>query len=275
MYLADLEHFRQQRLADLKAEDGWLTLAGLIWLRPGDNHFGADSTNEVVLHGEGVAPRAGMLTLTPDGTVMAQAQPGVTVTVNGEPLSAMPLRSDRQGKPDLLRVGRLSLHVIERSGQLGVRVRDPDSPARRTLSALEYYPVDPELRVTGVFEPLASPREVDVPSAHGPSQRMPVAGKVRFVLKGQECSLEPFVAGTSGDRLFFVFADRTNGVETYGAGRFLDAETPAAGSRQVVLDFNRAVSPPCAFTPYATCPLPTAPNRLPLRVEAGEKAPGH
>jgi uncharacterized protein len=274
-YLDEVQRWQTARLRDLKAEDGWLTLIGLVWLKPGDNRFGFDSLNEIVLHVEGIPPVAGVLTLRPDRTVIARAQPEVEITLNGGLLIPRQLASDRSGKPDVLKVGRLSLYVIERSGQLGVRVKDPESPARRSLGSLDYFPVNEEYRVTGIFEPAATRREVEVQSAHGPSQKMAVAGKVRFVLAGQECALEPFVSGPDGNELFFVFADRTNGTETYGAGRFLDTPAPAPGTRQVVLDFNKAYSPPCAFTPFATCPLPTPENRLPLRVEAGEKAPQH
>jgi hypothetical protein len=250
-------------------------LAGLAWLKPGENRFGFDATNEIVLHADGIPPLAGVLTLRPDGTVVGRAQPEVKVTLNGGILIERPLASDRHGKPDVLRVGRLSLYLILRAGQLGVRVKDPESDARRSLGQLDYFPVDPDYRVTGIFEPAGVRKEVEVPSAHGPSQKLAVAGRVRFVLKGQEYALVPFVSGPEDSELLFVFADRTNGTETYGAGRFLDAQAPAAASRQVILDFNRAYSPPCAFTPYATCPLPTPENRLPLRVEAGEKALPH
>jgi len=155
-------------------------------------------------------------------------------------------------------------------------VRDPESPARKDFKGIDYFPVDPRLKVEGTFEKYPSPKEVEVPSAHGPAQKMLAAGLVKFTIGDKPVSLEPFVDGPADDTFFFVFRDATAGTETYGGGRFLYAEVPKAGTARVVLDFNRAINPPCAFTPYATCPLPTAGNSLAIRIEAGEKAPkGH
>ena len=134
--------------------------------------------------------------------------------------------------------------------------------------------MDPALRVEGTFEKYAAPREVEVPSAQGPPQKVLAPGLVRFRVRGKERTLEPTVESPTDDTLFFVFGDATNGTETYGAGRFLYAPVPKAGETKVVLDFNLAQNPPCAFTPYATCPLPPPQNRLPVRIEAGERKYG-
>jgi uncharacterized protein len=172
-------------------------------------------------------------------------------------------------------VGRLRLTVLQRGEMFAIRVKDPDAPARKAFQGLTYFPVDERFRVEGTFEPYPSPREVEVPSAQGPSQKMTAPGLVRFRVGSKALALEPYAEGPDDTSFFIVFRDLTAGKETYGAGRFLDAEAPR-GTAKVVLDFNRATNPPCAFTPFATCPLPTAQNDLPVRIEAGEKAPtGH
>jgi hypothetical protein len=273
-YLAELEAWRAERLARLTAEDGWLTLVALAWLEPGDNSFGSAPFNRVVLPGRGVPPVAGTLTLEADGTVVLRTAPEAGVTVDGQPAGEARLRSDRDGSPQVVAVGPLRIRIIERGGRMAVRARDPGSPARASFPGIEYFPVDPRLRVEATFEPYAEPREVRIQSYQGPDQAMLAPGVVRFTILRQPCTLEPLAASRQPDSFFFVFRDATAGTETYGAGRFLDADLPAPATGRLVLDFNRAYSPPCAFTPYATCPLPPPQNVLPVRIEAGEMMRG-
>lgn len=273
-YLAELEAWRGERLAELTAEDGWLTLVALAWLEPGDNPFGSAPSNRVVLPGRGVPPVAGTLTLEADGAVVLRTAPEAGVTVDGQPATEARLRSDRDGSPQIVAVGPLRLRIIERGGRKAVRARDPGSPARASFPGLEYFPVDPRLRVEGAFEPYAEPREVRIQSYQGPDQTMIAPGIVRFEILGAACALEPLAASRQPTGLFFVFRDATAGIETYGAGRFLDADLPDPATGRVILDFNRAYNPPCAFTPYATCPLPPPRNVLAARIEAGEMMRG-
>jgi uncharacterized protein (DUF1684 family) len=275
-YAEELTQFRARRVASLTKEDGWLSLVGLAWLKPGENAFGSDPAGAVVLTAPGLPARAGIFVLGADGTVALKPEPGAVVAVNGAPATGAPLAADRTGKPDLVTVGRLRLTLIQRADQLGIRVRDPESPARTGFKGIDGFSIDPRLKVKGTFEPFASLREVEVPSAHGPAQKMFAAGVVKFRIGDRDLSLEPFVDGPDDDTFFFVFRDRTAGTETYGGGRFLNAAAPKPPSREVTLDFNRATSPPCAFSPFATCPLPLPQNDLAVRIEAGEKAPaGH
>ncbi|HVN76913.1 MAG TPA: DUF1684 domain-containing protein [Thermoanaerobaculaceae bacterium] len=274
-YAAEIEAWRARRLAALTADDGWLTVTGLFWLRPGENRFGSAAGNEIVLPGRETPAVAGTLDLLPDGAVVAHPLAGAGVTLGGGPAGVQRLRSDRDGgTPDVLRIGSVSVYVIDRSGKLAARVKDARNPARLRFKGIESFPIDPAYRVEGTFEPFASPRPVSVASAQGPSQTMLVPGVVRFSAAGTPLALEPFVSSPEDTTFFFVFRDRTAGHETYGAGRFLDADAPAKGSRTVVLDFNKATNPPCAFTPFATCPLPPPANVLPVRIEAGERYSG-
>jgi uncharacterized protein (DUF1684 family) len=272
-YRADIEQWRARRLARLTAPDGWLTLVGLYWLDPGENSFGSSEDNDVVIPDSGLPRVAGTFELRDDGSVVIHASPGSGITLDGRPITDSLLHSDHGGKPDVLRLKSLSFYVIERGGMLAVRVKNADSATRAHFKELEYYPIDAAYRVEGVFEPYAEPRPVTVPSAHGPDQTMIAPGLVRFALRGASCSLEPLVEQAGSPDLFFVFRDDTSGKTTYGAGRFLDAAAPPPGSHAVTLDFNEAYNPPCAFTPYATCPIPPPQNVLRIAVEAGEKVP--
>jgi hypothetical protein len=275
-YVAEIGTARALREKRLASETGWLTLVALHWLTPGENAVGTDPAAPIALDVPGLPARAASFELRPDGSVHLRAEPGAPVTVNGAPPADTPLLSDRDGKPDVVTVGRVRLTVIERGGRLAVRARDPESSRRTSFAGLEYFPVDPTLRVEATLEPYEALRPVDVPSAQGPPQRAFAPGLVRFRIAGAEHVLEPTVESPADDTLFFVFSDGTAGTETYGAGRFLYGEKPKPGDNRILLDFNLAENPPCAFTPYATCPLPMPKNVLPVRIEAGEKAPaGH
>ena len=271
-YRARIDAWRKARVAALTAETGWLSLVGLYWLEPGPNAFGSSADAAVVIPGAAVPPVAGTLDLAADGTVTVHVRPDAAVTMNGEPVSEAVLRSDASGGPDTLRMGDVRFYVIARGGRLAVRVKDPASPTRQNFKGIEYFPVDPAFRVEGTFEPYPEPRQVTVPTAAGTQATTQAPGVVRFTLEGREMTLQ---AWDEGKDLFFVFRDATSGKQTYGAGRFLDAAPPEPGSRTVVLDFNEAYNPPCAFTPYATCPLPPEENALPVAVTAGEKYSGH
>jgi uncharacterized protein (DUF1684 family) len=274
-YRKEIEQWRAQRLTSLTREDGWLSLVGLYWLRPGENRFGSDPGSDVVLRGHGVPPLAGTLELRPDGSVLAHPRADAGVTLAGRPVPDRPLRSDHAGKPDVLAVGSVRFYLIDRAGKLAVRVKDIESEARAHFKGLSWFPIDPAYRVDGVLESFPTPHEATVASEQGPAQHMLVPGIVRFTLAGHALALEPFVSSPTDNDFFFVFRDATTGHQTYGAGRFLDAVAPLPGSSRVVLDFNQAYNPPCAFTPYATCPLPPRQNDLPIPIKAGERFEGH
>jgi uncharacterized protein len=273
-YVAEIEKWRAARLTALTGESGWLTLVGIHWLKPGANRLGGASDNDIVLTGDGIPARAGALELGPDGSVLLHAPAEAHVTSQGVLVTEMPLRTDRSGKPDVLAIGGLRMHLIDRSGAVALRVRDPKSPRRTEFRGIDYFAIDARLKVTATFERYASPREVSVASAQGPAQKMLVPGILRFRIGDRDATLEPFVSAPTDDSFFIVFSDATAGHETYGAGRFLDTDAPRPGATSVTLDFNQAYNPPCAFSPYATCPLPPRQNVLAFRIEAGERVPG-
>jgi uncharacterized protein (DUF1684 family) len=272
-YAAEVDAWRNQRIARLTAADGWLTLTGLYWLEPGENRFGSAPDGAVVLPDESVPEIAGMLVVAADGTVVAFAEEGAGVAVNGQPLTEAVLATDAQGAPDVVTAGRISFYIIDREGRLAARVKDPEAETRLTFAGIENFPVDPAYRVTARFEPYAEPREAAIPTVLGQDTSMLAMGILRFSIKGVELALEPYVESPDDDSLFLIFRDETSGVTTYGAGRFLSAEAPGDDGT-TVLDFNLAYNPPCAFTPYATCPLPPPQNVLNVAIEAGEKYRG-
>ena len=208
-YRAEIAAWRAARLAALTAPDGWLTLVGLFWLQPGENRFGADPGNVVVLPGAGIAAVAGTLDLRPDGTVVLDPRPGAGVTVDGKPAAARPLRSDRAGSPDVVALATYRFYVIDRAGKLAVRVKDAASAARTQFKGIGHFPLDPAYRVTGTYEPYPAPREVKVATHQGPSQTMLAPGVVRFSLGGRRLALEPFVSSPADRTFFFVFRDTT------------------------------------------------------------------
>jgi uncharacterized protein (DUF1684 family) len=272
-YQKEVETWRQQRLASLKREDGWLTLVGLYWLKPGENRLGSDPGNPVILP-QGKSPAlAGVLTREGDA-VHLTVQPGVDLTADGKPATpGMKLETDVKGKPTMLQLGSLSFYVIQRGDRLGVRIKDKASPMLAAFKGIDEFPIRPEWRVVARFEPYKD-KKIPIANIIGQVEDNPSPGAVVFDWQGKTYRIDALEGGPDGS-LFLVFGDRTNGAETYGAGRFLDTDPPKDG--KVVVDFNTAYNPPCAFTAFATCPLPPAGNKLAIKVEAGEKkvAGGH
>jgi hypothetical protein len=263
----DLDTWRQQRLSELKAEDGWLTLVGLFWLDEGDNAFGSSPENKVILPAGKSPAVAGVLTRHGD-TVHVKVDPRAQVTSGGKPVTEMDLKKDSDGgEPTTLEIGPLSFYIIQRGDRLGVRVKDKTSETLAHFHGVDSYPAQAAWRIEARFEPYEPAKKVPIPNILGQVADEDSPGAVVFDWQGKTYRLDAL--GDTKDGLFLIFGDPTNGKETYGAGRFLTTDPPKDG--KVVVDFNRAYNPPCAFTAFATCPLPPAQNKLALRVEAGEK----
>ncbi|MGE3312539.1 MAG: DUF1684 domain-containing protein [Limisphaerales bacterium] len=267
--------WRERRHESIAGPEGWLTLAGLHWLREGENTVGSDPGHPVVLPA-GKAPLTVGILIRSGSKVRFRANPGVDVTVEGVSVGEMDmdLVSDASLTPTKLRVGGLTFWVLDRGDRMGVRVRDPESVARREFAGLECFPYDPAWRIPGRFEPHGEAKVVRVRDVTGATQDTRVVGDLVFAHQGVEHRL-PAVEEPGEEDFFVIFRDRTAGGTTYGAGRYLYVARPISGS-SVVLDFNRAYTPPCGFTPYATCPLPPRGSWLPFEVRAGERTPpGH
>lgn len=265
-----VEQWKQGRLQRLTAPDGWLSLVGLEWLRPGANRIGSAAGNDIVLK---VGPaQLGVVTLAADGTVTIVLAKGSGASIDGKPVQQATLVDDIQagenGHPTTVAFGSANFYVIERDGRKGLRVKDADAATRKHFLGLDYYPVDPSWRIVADWVPFDPPHKLEVGSVLGTIDKVDVPGKAVFKREGQTFELLPYQEEPGGE-LFFVLADRTSGKETYGAARFLYAALPKDG--KVILNFNQAYNPPCAFTEYATCPLAPPENRLAIAVTAGEK----
>jgi uncharacterized protein (DUF1684 family) len=265
-YVEDVQAWQQKREANLRADGGWLTVEGLFWLKPGDTPFGSDAKNTIRLPGSSPA-RAGVISFA-NGETRFRLAPGVAGHVGGQPVTEGVLRPDSE---DVLVLGSVTLQAIERVGETAIRMKDNESPRRRAFKGLEFYPVQEKYRVEARFVAYDPPRTLDVANVTGQVNHFACPGYVEFELGGQKLRLEPVLESADASELFYIFRDETAPRDTYGAGRFLYSAMPVEG--RVTLDFNKAYSPPCAFTPYATCPLPPKQNRLPLRIEAGERDP--
>ena len=242
-YQDEIAKWRHDREARLVADEGWTTVAGLFWLKPGVNKFPAIPAPVEFLYEKGA----------------------VKVHHSGK---WQTLRPDISGADDKLVIGSLTMNVIERDGRQGIRLRDKNSKYRREFKGLKYFPVKPEYRVEAKWLPYPKPKKVVVSTViDGVKEAYDATGQVEFTLNGRKLHIEPVV---DGDELFFIFRDLTTGKSTYNAGRFL--YSPLAKNGKVTIDFNKAYNPPCAFTPFATCPLPPPQNRVDAAIEAGELA---
>lgn len=262
-YQQSFEKWKGDLLEDLKEE--WLPLAGLFWLKPGENSFGTDPKNAIVFP-KGPA-RAGSFTLQ-GKTVTVKFAPDAKAIIAGKPATTAELQPDKAGDPTVVELGNLRLHVIIRGERVGIRLKDLDSDAVRQFRGAQFFPLSLSYRVTGTFLPSDGKQTVDVPNVLGDVSPTPIAGTAVFKLNGQELSLTD-LGGDAASGLFFVFSDPTSKTDTYPGGRFLKTGPVTNGT--VVLDFNRAYNPPCAVTPYATCPLAPKENRLSVPIPAGEE----
>ena len=274
---AEVEDWHAKRIARLTSETGWLTLVGLYWFKPGENSFGRAPSNALVLDHAALPDTLGSFNLA-EGRVHFIARPGAEVTHDGQPVSSLALESDasEQG-PTVLAAGTLQFFVIERSGRIGLRVRDTQNPQRLGFKGIERYPVDPGWVYDAEWVPYDPPRPIKIGTIIGTVEEMPAWGQLRFRRGLTTYALDAVLEVPGDTELFVMFKDATSGRGTYGAGRFLYIPIPKDPTKPgtVRVDFNRAYNPPCAFSGFATCPLPPPQNRLPLAVTAGEKDYGH
>jgi hypothetical protein len=270
-YVKEIEKWRADREARLKRENGWLTVAGLFWLKEGVNTVGGGDEFDVRLTDNFKLGKFGEIDFK-DGTAVLKLAKGIEGLNGGERFKgAVKLVSDEAGKPTEIRTGTQTLTLIKREERFGIRLRDSNSEARLNFKGLHWFPVDESYKVTARLEASPEPKEISVPNVLGGNFKMKSPGTLRFTVKGKECSLQPVLE--EDGTLFLIFGDKSNESETYKSGRFLYAEKPVNG--EVVLDFNKAENPPCAFTAYATCPLPPPGNKLEVEIAAGEKRFDH
>ncbi|MEP6938536.1 MAG: DUF1684 domain-containing protein [Rudaea sp.] len=267
-YASEIQGWRHARLERLKAPYGWPSLVGLDWLIEGANSVGSAKDNAVVI---AKAPaHLGTITLR-GGKATIAIDPGADVTIDGAKKASAPLLDDGEPKPTLVAFGTVQFYFVRRGDKSGLRVKDSEAATRKQIIAtgIDNFDVDPAWRIEARWQAYDPPHEVEGVNILGQAEKYVMPGAATFTRDGKTFKVEPMLENPGDKELFLVFSDRTSGKETYGAARFLYAEMPRDG--RIVLDFNKAYNPPCAFTPFATCPLPTAQNRIDMRVTAGEK----
>jgi uncharacterized protein len=249
-YTDSIRAWQQKRDASLRSPDGWLTLVGLFWLKPGAHGIGSADFNDFVLPTDAPAQI---------GVLRRQGDDVTFVRPDG---SKQSLSYDEE-KPDVVHAGPISFFIIKRGDRLAVRVKDTNSPVLKSFEGMKYFPANPGFHFEGTL--IADPKKVPIANILGQTDLEDSPGIVEFTYKGEQYHLRPIY---EGDTLFFLFKDPTNKTQTYQAGRMLNTPLPVDG--KVDLDFNKSYNPPCTFTPFATCPLPPKENALPFPVEAGE-----
>jgi uncharacterized protein len=268
-YTQSIKQWHASRVERLTAPDGWLSLIGLEWLKEGDNRIGRAADNDIVL--KAGPAHLGVATLTASGDVHLVLASDSGALIDGKPAHEATLVDDVKagdGTPTTVSFGTASFYVIDRDGRKGLRVKDSDAPGRKQFAGIDSFAIDPSWRIEASW--VATPGEtLEMGTVIGTIDKYPVPGKLAFTRDGKHFEILPVIEVPGDAQYFIVFADRTSGKETYGAARFLYIDPPKDG--KVVLDFNKAYNPPCAFTAFATCPLAPPENRLDLRVTAGEK----
>jgi len=269
-YVKAIEKWRSDKESDLKKETGWLTVAGLFWLKDGVNTVGAGPDFDVRLTDNFKQGKFGEIEFR-NGVGTLKVESGVEAQSDGKDISTIDLVPDEKGKPTQIRTGSQTFFLIRRDDRFGIRLKDSNSKARLAFTGLHWFPIDESYKVTARLDAFPEPKEVMIPNVLGGSFKMKSPGILKFALHGKEYSLQPVDEGDG--TLFIIFRDGSNLTETYLAGRFLYADKPVNG--EAVLDFNKAQNPPCAFTPFATCPLPPPQNTLDVEIKAGEKRFDH
>jgi uncharacterized protein (DUF1684 family) len=271
----DLLAWRAKRAKDLQAPEGWLSLIGLDWLQDGDNSFGSAEGNlfqipaKVPAHVAIVHLEKGALRLLPPAGGFPKE-----LKLDGKPASEAALFADDATTPSKLTIGTVAIIIIHRDERYALRVKDTQAPSRSTFHGLTWYAPDETYRVHAKWIPYTPPKVLDIPTILGTVSKLPAPGAAEFTIDGKTVHLEPVLESPDSKELFFIMRDTTSKTTTYGGGRFLYTDLPDHGVAQpgeVILDFNRLINPPCAFTAFATCPLPPTQNRLPVAIAAGEK----
>jgi len=270
-YRQSVEKWRHEYESQLTSDNGWLSVSGLFWLHEGENRFGSDPLNDIVLPASAPA-QAGTFDFRA-GKTTVHIHPGITASINGKPVQSADLRPDNP--QDRLVLGDLTLYVHASGDRFALRLKDKHSPLLKSFTGLNWFPVDDSFSLTARFIPYDAPKQFDSQNVLGDPIKLDIVGYVLFTLRGQEYRLEAEV--NPDGTLFIVFRDLTSGKLTYPASRFLDTDAPkdSPNGKTVQLDFNKAYNPPCAYDPYTTCPVPLPANRLRVEIPAGEKLYRH
>jgi uncharacterized protein len=266
--------WRAEREKKLAAPDGWLTLTGLEWLKSGVNSVGSAEGERVKLR-TGAPEHLALLTVSGKSVQLLAPKDGfpADLKVDGQPAREGALSTD-DNKPSTIAWKGMTFLVLERGGRYALRIKDADAPSRKNFHGLDWYPLDTHYIVAAKWTPYSPVKTEKIPTIIGTTLDLPAPGVAEFELNGKTLRLEPVLEDPNDKKLFFILRDETSKSATYQAARFLYTSLPENGldkPGELILDFNQLQNPPCAYTAYATCPLPPEQNRLPVAIEAGEK----
>jgi uncharacterized protein (DUF1684 family) len=261
-----IRKWRQEYAQHLMSPEGWLAISGLFWLDQGENHMGAHPSNRIILPPHSAPEDSGTFILR-DREITLQVTGSVKMTINDQPISNTQIVIDSYGSSEWISLNDLKLSVIQRGARYGVRIYDKNHPQLKQFVVLRWFPIQLDYCIEASFVPFDQPKTMYIVNVLGDTLEMASPGYAEFPLQGQVCRLHA-VPVEESDRLWFLFQDVTSSDATYPGGRFLTTDAPHENI--VTLDFNKAHNPPCAYTDFATCPLPPSINRLPVRVSAGE-----
>jgi len=265
-YREEIIQWQQKRNAYQVSEEGWVNLAGLFWLKEGINTFGSGKSNDFVFPEGKIPERAGFFLLK-QGVVTLETSEGFMISVNGKQ-TPPGIMFHPDSSRNIMEYGSLRWFIIKRDDKIGIRLRDLDHPNLKTFKGIDCFDIDPVWRLEGRVEWADSSRTIEITNVLGQTLQQRSVGTLVFTWQGNEYRLDAL--DEDGDGCFVIFGDETNARETYGAGRYMYVPLPYEGEK-VIIDFNRAYNPPCAFTEFATCPLPPKQNVLPFAIPAGEK----
>jgi uncharacterized protein len=265
-YLSEISEWHNNRINNLIKESGWLNLIGLHWLKEGENTFGADKSNDIVFPPNRAPEFIGRI-VKKDSIITTFINKDVKVFMDEDPIKNIVMNPDISGDPTVLNYNSLRWFIIKRGDKYGIRLRDLKADLLENFEGIEKFEIDESWKLNARFEKYEPPKKIMIPTILGNIEEAFSPGKLIFNINDKEYSLDPTSAG---EGLFIVFADLTSGEESYGAGRFLYVDGPDSNNN-VILDFNKAYNPPCAFTKFATCPLPPEENKIRVRIAAGEK----
>lgn len=270
-YTKELKDWKAERLQKLKSEDGWLNIVGLYWINEGVNKIGSHPDNNIIFPAN--APEFIGAIIKVKNQIQISINDSIKVINNDSLVKELYVKTDKDGLPSKFQWKNYLWYIIERNEKFALRLKDLESPQTNKIKAIPYYPVDTAFRVKASFDRFDSVMHIPISDVTGAVSEMECFGKLRFKINGKEHNLYPAGDGRTED-FFVMFADATSAIETYGGGRYLYIKKPDENN-QTIIDFNKSTNPPCAFTQFATCPLPPALNILNINVTAGEKAIKH
>jgi len=270
-YKKSIQEWQQKRLANLKSENGWLNLVGLYWLKDCQNPFGGNEANNIIFPEK--APAFIGTIILYKGNLSVTINNDVEVFINDSLVKEHDILTDYDNNPTQFKIGTFRWTIIRRGERYGIRLRDLESPLISQINEIPSFPADLNWRFEATFERFDKPQNIAIPNVLGDTNFEKCYGVLKFTIDSVEYSLMPTGDGINED-FFVIFADETSAEETYGAGRFLSVDKPDKDGKTYI-DFNKATNPPCAFTEFATCPLPPKENILKVKILAGEKTGDH